>query len=307
VRPYVIRQGDHLAAIAYKFGFDADTVWNDPSNADLRKLRPDPNILWPTDVLYIPDPPAGGPPTTALTPGSTNVFVSTPATVTLTVAFMGDDPSTYASKAYTVQELDQLTGLATDGNGVATFPIPVNLKTATVSFSDSGDSYVLSIGAMDPIDTLSGIFSRLQNLGYIDDSAALDSSDLSGLRAGLRAFKASQASGGDSATGPVSVPSPPSAPASTPVTDTAPASSPEPEPSAPASGPGDAFDSGPASPPSQDSPPSTPSPNSAPPPSEPAPASAPASAPSATDNAGLADDGTLDADIKSLLLRVHGS
>ena len=53
MQPYVIRQGDYLALLAYKFDFDADTVWGDPANSDLRKLRPNPNLLWPTDVLYI--------------------------------------------------------------------------------------------------------------------------------------------------------------------------------------------------------------------------------------------------------------
>jgi hypothetical protein len=38
LQPYVIKQGDHLALLAYKFGFDADTVWNDPKNAQLRQL-----------------------------------------------------------------------------------------------------------------------------------------------------------------------------------------------------------------------------------------------------------------------------
>ncbi len=55
MEPYVIRQGDTLATLAYRFGFDADVVWNDPKNDDLRKLQSAPNILKPTDILYIPE------------------------------------------------------------------------------------------------------------------------------------------------------------------------------------------------------------------------------------------------------------
>jgi len=55
MQPYIIKQGDYLALLAYTFGFDANIVWNDPTNADLQKLRPDPNILFPGDVLNIPD------------------------------------------------------------------------------------------------------------------------------------------------------------------------------------------------------------------------------------------------------------
>ena len=50
VQLYIIRQGDFLA---YKYGFDADKVWNDPTNDALKQVRPDPNILWPMDVLYL--------------------------------------------------------------------------------------------------------------------------------------------------------------------------------------------------------------------------------------------------------------
>jgi hypothetical protein len=86
VEPYVIRQGDFLLQLAYKFGFDADAVWSDPANDDLRKLQPDPNILWPTDVLHIPAPP-DDPLAHSLATGQTNTFVSNPPAVPITIRF----------------------------------------------------------------------------------------------------------------------------------------------------------------------------------------------------------------------------
>jgi hypothetical protein len=117
------------------------------------------------------------------------------------VTFIGGDGTPYASKAFTIQELDQLTGLTTDANGVATFDVPVTLPTATLVFTDSGESCACSIGGMDPIDTLSGIFKRLQNLGYIGANAPFDSvnptNNLSILRAGIQSLKAGQSSCAD--------------------------------------------------------------------------------------------------------------
>ncbi len=55
MQPYVIKQGDYLTALADRFDFDADSVWNDDANKDLRDLRDDPTILCAADVLYIPD------------------------------------------------------------------------------------------------------------------------------------------------------------------------------------------------------------------------------------------------------------
>jgi hypothetical protein len=190
LQPYVIRQGDYLLNLAYQFGFDADTVWNDPQNAQLRQdghLSQDPNILNPTDMLYIPDqkPPA----MTTLTPGTTNSFVANTLTTTITLQI--SDP-TFASQAYTVQELPELTGLTTDANGTVSFSVPVTLATATIVF-ETGTNLVCQIGSLDPPDTLSGVFQRLQSLAYIDAEINFDAGNLGLLRGALRALRAAQA------------------------------------------------------------------------------------------------------------------
>ncbi len=199
VQPYVIKEGDFLVQLAHKFGFDADAVWNDPANADLKSLRPDPNILWPSDVLYIPEPSA--PKLFALDTGSTNTFTSSAPTVTLTQRFVGADATTYAGKAFTVKELDQLTGLTTDGQGTATFPVPVTLDTVTITFTDSGETWVLGLGNLNPINTLSGVFQRLQNCGYITEDISYDpdtpTNNVGAIRMGLRALEASQPNAAD--------------------------------------------------------------------------------------------------------------
>ncbi len=272
MQPYVIRQGDHVALLAYKFGFDANTVWNDPANASLRALRPDPNILWPTDILYIPDqnvPPV----MKALAQGTTNTFVSDAPTVAVSITF---SDASFASQAYSVQELPALTGLTTDASGVMTFPVPVSLATATIVFTDVGATFAYNIGDLDPIDTLSGIFQRLQHLGFIDPDATVDASDLDPIRAALRAFNAT----GDGPAAADPSPAATSTPAST-------------SPSEP-------------SPPSDGGPPPSSPPASGPPPSD---SSAPLSSAPAPqgDNGGLSDDGSLDPAISARLLAAHGS
>jgi hypothetical protein len=216
MQPYVIRQGDYLLRLAQKFGFDADTVWNDPKNAQLRqagRLSQDQNILNPTDMLFIPNP---APPVMhRLNMGTTNTFTAAAVpTVTVTHQFRGDDPKTYASKAYSISELSDLTGLTTDENGVLTFQTPTTLMKATVVFSDTGESWVLAIGHLDPIETLSGIFQRLQHLGYIAENLPFDSTNLDLLRAGLIAFKNAESASASEPT-PDSGSSPDSATAAT--------------------------------------------------------------------------------------------
>ena len=54
--PYVIRQGDYLKKLAFTKGFDADEVWNAADNADIKAARPNPDLLCPGDILYVPEP-----------------------------------------------------------------------------------------------------------------------------------------------------------------------------------------------------------------------------------------------------------
>jgi hypothetical protein len=189
MRPYVICKGDHLAMLAYQFGFDANTVWGDPANASLRQLRPDPDILFAGDVLYIPDPPPGPPPSQGLTPGSTNTFVSSPPTVT--VAIKLTSPA-LASQPFTIPEVPALTGLTVGADGTVTLQIPVTVATFTLTFTSPAATFTCNLGNKDPITTLSGVFQRLQNLGFIDGDASFDPANLELIRRGLRALKATQ-------------------------------------------------------------------------------------------------------------------
>jgi hypothetical protein len=329
MQPYVIKQGDYLALLAYNFGFDAATVWNDPANAALRQLRPDPNLLWPTDILYIPDQVYKQPTTQSLQTGTTNNFVSDLPEVPVSLRFV--DPP-LASQAFIVQEQPQLTGLTTGADGTVTFSIPVTLQAFTVAFTDSGTTFVFNTGHLDPIDTLTGVFQRLQNLGYIGAGATMvPSPDLNVVRDALRAFKAAQPGGSTApaASSPASDgdPPPPSGPTSSQPSSSPPSDSQPPPSSGPASSPGGSSpppsdanpspSSGPASSPPNSSPPSSePSPPPSSPPASTPPDSAPPSAPppsssnsasSPQDNAGLDENGQLDDATSKQLVAAHGS
>jgi len=50
---YEIREFDTLSAIAVTYGTTWEDIYEDPANADFRRLRPDPNVIMPGDVIYI--------------------------------------------------------------------------------------------------------------------------------------------------------------------------------------------------------------------------------------------------------------
>src|SRR6266849_1309441 len=53
---HTVRQGEHLSGIAEKYRFhDYRIVWNHPENSDLKSLRGNPNVLFPGDLVAIPN------------------------------------------------------------------------------------------------------------------------------------------------------------------------------------------------------------------------------------------------------------
>jgi hypothetical protein len=330
MQPYVVKQGDFLARLAYQSGFDATTAWNDPANQPLRDAGRTPDILAPGDIVYIPAAVANAAPQ-SLSTGTTNTFVSDQPTVTLTLRFLD---SACASQACTIDELPSVTGLVTDASGNVTLSVPVTTTTFTVTFASVNAKFACRLGHVDPVGTRSGVLQRLQNLGYIDPNEDLSTIGIDELRAAVRAFKAEQAGGAspDSTPPPDSAggadeSSPPSsgAPSSArtyppgfavpidengnvisgPGSDDQPPSSSGAVDSAPPSSAGnsggtDAPQSQPSSGGGPDSQPSVPD----------AAVSAPDSAPpssAASDNSGLSDNGLLDDATAHALVAAHGS
>lgn len=59
--PYRVQRGDYLVKIAQKFGFRSwRTIYYHTDNAGYRRFRPDPNKIYPGDVIQIPE--GGSPP-----------------------------------------------------------------------------------------------------------------------------------------------------------------------------------------------------------------------------------------------------
>jgi hypothetical protein len=54
----------------------------------------------------------------------------------------------------------------TDGEGRATFEVPVHVREVTVFLPERGLRFQIVVGSLDPITEPSGVYARLVNLGY---------------------------------------------------------------------------------------------------------------------------------------------
>jgi hypothetical protein len=170
MRPYVIRDGDHLLRLATSMGFDADSVWADPRNADLCEARPSMHILCPGDLLYVPQVVRKW---QKVTTGAVNRYVANIPKIKIALTFTSEGEPV-ASEPCSIRELPELGDLTTDAQGTLRFEAPVTLHVVTVDFPGVGVFQTLRIGNLDPISVDSGVEQRLRNLGFCSSDPSGD-------------------------------------------------------------------------------------------------------------------------------------
>ena len=70
---YTVRSGDTLGKIAGKHGFkDYREIYDHPANAIFKAKRPNPGLIYPGDVIVIPDKGARLPSATSTASGGTS-------------------------------------------------------------------------------------------------------------------------------------------------------------------------------------------------------------------------------------------
>lgn len=168
---YTVRKGDCLSSIAEKFGFsDYETIYLDSGNAAFRDKRPNPNIVYAGDILFIPDRETKE---VSCSTDERHHFVLKLQKVYLRLCLLDDLHQPYRNKKYRLRVgADDYQG-STDGNGIVKQRIPANASEGEITIftvekdpSDKGYTFMLDLGHLDPIDEASGVDARLINLGF---------------------------------------------------------------------------------------------------------------------------------------------
>ncbi len=164
-------QGDCFLSIAENYGFFWETLWNHPNNAALKQKRKDPAIIYPGDVVFVPEKRIKevSEPTNQV-----HKFKMKNVPAKFHIRLLDDDDSPRANLNY-VLEIDgqEFTG-TTDGNGAISISIPPKAKNGKLVLTDEGEEeeYDLYLGQLDPIEEISGVQARLKGLGYYNGESS---------------------------------------------------------------------------------------------------------------------------------------
>jgi N-acetylmuramoyl-L-alanine amidase len=189
---HTVQEGEYLELIAKQAGFRGyEVIYNDAHNGSFKTARPNPNILYPGDKVYIPDLDPGH--DAAATDKKHKYVIKTPM-VTLDV-YLRRNGVPLKNRDYTLkfkdldgkdQKLPGTTGA--DGHLLQKEKIPVGVAEVKLTLANL-PSYtrILKLGFLHPITFASGVQMRLNNLGFACGPA--NGAQSPAYTAALRAFQ----------------------------------------------------------------------------------------------------------------------
>jgi N-acetylmuramoyl-L-alanine amidase len=167
-KTHTVKQGECLSSIAHAYGFPSyKDIYNHADNADFRKKRPNPNLIFPGDEIEIPDYKA---PPRSLETGKRHRIVVKQPLVKLRLLVRDSTGKSAAGCRYrlTVDSLDEEKTVPS--NGIIEAVVPPSAEEGTLwvywNGDDKPDPIQLAIGHLDPPDLPTGYQARLTNLGY---------------------------------------------------------------------------------------------------------------------------------------------
>jgi N-acetylmuramoyl-L-alanine amidase len=160
---HVVQKGECLSLIAWSYGFTKwETVYEAPENEDFRTLRPNPNVIYPGDVLIIPD--LDGRDESCPTEKRHRFRVAGSKWM-LRIRMLDERGKPLTDRPYrlTIPGRPKIEA-KTDSDGLLKTEVPADAKSATLFFM--GQKTQLTLAGLDPVTRVTGVQQRLNNLGF---------------------------------------------------------------------------------------------------------------------------------------------
>lgn len=157
-----VSPGDSIPSIAQDAGHFWETLWNHPPNSELKGKRKNPNILAPGDEVTVP-PIRVKDYSCATDTRHSFKRRGVPAKVKMQLFLLGEPRR---NEPYTLVLDGETINGTTDGEGNIEHYIKPNSKGGVLLLNGGKEEYPVQIGHLNPIDIISGVKQRLNNLGY---------------------------------------------------------------------------------------------------------------------------------------------
>jgi hypothetical protein len=158
----VVKQGECLFSIAAAYGFDWRHLWALGENAQLKHQRKLPNILHPGDRLFIPERELKEEPRPT---EQKHKFLYKALPFRLRIRLLAAGKP-LANEAYALEIAGKRIEAATDADGRLDEQIPPDAAEARLFIGRSKIELQLALGHLDPVEEISGVQGRLNNLGF---------------------------------------------------------------------------------------------------------------------------------------------
>jgi N-acetylmuramoyl-L-alanine amidase len=176
---HVVRQGDCLSKLARRYGLSNwRTIYEHPNNADFRTLRPDPNVIYPGDRIFIPDREER---TEACATEQRHRFRRRGDETCLRLWLQDEEGESLEGATYRLEVGPRLQEGQVGPDGLVELSIDPQEESGLLivcpdeSTPEATMTWQLGLGGLDPVDTTSGIQARLNNLGF--NSGSVDGID----------------------------------------------------------------------------------------------------------------------------------
>ena len=174
---YTIKKGDWLSKIARRHGLSSwKVIYDHKENEEFRKKRPDPNLIYPGDVIFIPDPEF-----LELEPKRVNsdgykIKADPPQYEEIDMIMRDKDDKAIADEPYTITIGGFKIEDKTDGDGRILLRFhPELLEFGYYILDFQGRQHKLDIGHVDPVNEMPGLIHRLVSLGYAENEEEAES------------------------------------------------------------------------------------------------------------------------------------
>ncbi len=194
---YEVKKGDYLAKIAKEHGIaDWTDIYKHDKNKKFKEKRPNPNILLPGEKIYIPD-------VTYRSGRTHNVDVAQDEVIFKLQIITGENPEPiYKYELKTKGKKEKTYTRSIDDNDkditekldngyiveeISTGEEAGELKIWLYDDPDPHLEYEIVVGGLDPLEEISGIQARLNNLGFF--CGEVDGKNGPKTKKGVKAFQ----------------------------------------------------------------------------------------------------------------------